>query len=146
MGANPNEVDFINSGDVPDPKGVAFISQDEEHDPDAVERACIERLRASKRKHYADLAAAGKGAGREWAAQQADFVELNGIAKLDVRAIRGTDYVYQSLKDAVDPDDNMTMHDVMQYLFGDYADQDDEYTLGFVEGAQEFFESVKGKL
>jgi hypothetical protein len=42
------DVDFIEPGDAPAPDDVEFIGEDEENDPEAVERARAERLKRRK--------------------------------------------------------------------------------------------------
>jgi hypothetical protein len=105
----------------------------------------IERLRASKQKAVEHDFERGRIDGRDWAQDTAEYADLANLAKVDLN--RNYQYAWKMLKKAVSPEDEMSDGEIKEYCFGgDETALTDEYVGGFVDGAQEFFEQIKGRL
>lgn len=101
----------------------------------------IKRLRASKTRSAKDAMARGKECGRTWAAEAAEFDELLRLSATDTHCLA-------TLIKAVNPHGAMSYGEVLEYIFrGDAGHMMDErFTVGFIDGAREFFSEVKDKL
>ena len=104
----------------------------------------IERLRASKEKHVADERDAGKEAGRLAAKDQLEYDELIEIEKIAADSLDEVDGegAFEALRLAFDPNGEL---DTSEFNAGYFkTDNVNElFALGFIEGAQEFFDEVK---
>lgn len=110
-------------------------------------QTAIERLRASKQKHAQDEGEGGKTAGRRWAANSADYVQLRKVADLDTSQWPNDEGAFRVLKDALDPEGEHG-YDFGEEVLGlePREEASDAWAFGFIEGAQEFFEEVKDDL
>jgi hypothetical protein len=101
----------------------------------------IERLKASKQKAEQQDMTEGKRAGRTWAEQEASYPELRRVAKISDEA-----FGFETLKKAVDPDNNLSDQEVWEEMFGKDSDLSEEYIEAFIDGAQELFHEIADKL
>lgn len=110
--------------------------------------SAIERLRASKEKLAGDDFAEGTTEGRNWAAQEAEFDELQRVSQLLGYNFEITRGAKTSLVHAIDPESELSPNDVIENLFGE--DQQHRVTdaraAGFIVGATEFFAEVEDQL
>lgn len=104
----------------------------------------IERLRASKRRVQAEERAYGQEAGKKWAAEYAEYDELERLMAASL--IDTVDL--QTFMKCYDPQDNLCAsewEDLWQAWWG-AASPSKTALAGFVEGAVEVFEAVQDKL
>lgn len=117
-----------------------------EHEKGHSMNTAIERLRASKQKTFQSDYFSGQQDGRTWARDSAEHADLVRLSRIH---FPNDDYrgATHALKAAVDPQDELGLSEVYEYCFGDDSDHvSEEYVAGFIEGAKEFFEEVKGQL
>lgn len=105
----------------------------------------IERLRASKQETVQSEGLIGKRMGRAWAENKATYQELRDMSRLDFShgEYRGAEETFYR---AIAPNDECDLSEFRTYCFGDDDDVSDEFVVGFVEGAQEFFQEVRDEL
>jgi hypothetical protein len=132
--------DKVNWSEVVRPSLQAEVAVHEHRSNENMETV-VERLRASKMEDQQNSLAAGKQEGRDWAGSHATYSELRRVSKIK-------DGSWSSLRNAVDPNDELVYGDLQNHLFGDTSDptDDEEYVRGFILGAQELFDEVRGKL
>jgi hypothetical protein len=105
----------------------------------------IERLRASRLSTLQDDYAAGKIEGRSWAAKVAMYGELVRMSRFysTVEKYRSTDNVSTQ---AIDLRDQLAPATIQENCLADDRDSITAFLGGFMEGASEFFEEVKGQI
>lgn len=106
----------------------------------------IARLSASKELALQNDFLLGKEAGRDYAADDADYQDLRRLSRIN---FPNDDYrgAGRALARALDPRDERSQSDVFEECFGDDAeDVTDAYIAGFIEGAKEFYNEVKHQL
>jgi hypothetical protein len=105
----------------------------------------IERLRASRQTTLQDDFAAGKLEGRSWAAKVATYRELVRTSRFcsTVEKYRSTDQVSTQ---ALDLRDQVALATIKKNGLADDTDSITAFFGGFMEGASEFFEEVKGQI
>jgi hypothetical protein len=134
--------DAVNWSDAARPGIVAVLTMFE-HRRNGNMRTAIERLRASKAQSQKLDEAAGKDDGRKWAESEGEYDELLRISKIEL----GSDAAYENLRAAIDFDQELTVEEFNNAVFGDERPNLSEaYLDAFIEGAQEFFDEVKDKL
>jgi hypothetical protein len=107
----------------------------------------IERLRASKQATDAEDTTEGHEHGRTWAEENAEYRDLQRLARDWEDAYHNGLDPLETLTKAVDPNDELGRSDLLIYLFGDgNFDASDEYYWAFIKGAVEFFAEVRSKL
>src|SRR5215207_6916995 len=102
----------------------------------------IERLRASKQEYLEETKSRGRAAGRSWAENRAKYPELRRVADIDGDLWTDASAL---LKNAVDPDHEMSWGEFCEYLFEFKLvnDMPEEYFDALIEGAQELFGEIE---
>lgn len=106
---------------------------------DETHPAMIDRLRASKHKAEAADTTRGAQAGRLWAQRDAEYEWLKRLA--DETCVRSQPF--ETLRAAIDPNEQIDPGDVHEICFGDENDTSNEYIFGFIDGAVEAFAEVR---
>ena len=110
-------------------------------------QTAIERLRASKAQHEQARESDAKERGRAWAANKAEFAELERLSDVDPGLYgNGINHIWRAIMAAVDPNENEDDRDVAHSLFGDDEEHDEEWLISWVEGVQEFYAEVASQL
>jgi hypothetical protein len=105
----------------------------------------IERLRSSRITTLQDEFAAGELAGRSWAAKVATYEELVRMSRFcsTIEKHRSTD---KESTQAIGLPDQLAPATIKENCLADDTDSVTAFFGGFVEGANEFFEKVKGRI
>ncbi|SEP09496.1 hypothetical protein SAMN02799625_04653 [Methylobacterium sp. UNC300MFChir4.1] len=110
-------------------------------------QTAIERLRASKAQHFEERDAGAIQRGRDWAADKATFAELKELDKIDLNLFdHGVNDLWRAVKDALDPDGQMSHNEAAEVWFGDHQEDGDAGLEAWVAGAQGFFTEVEDQL
>jgi hypothetical protein len=118
-----------------------------EHRKGANMTTVIDRLRASKEKYVQEVAGAGKGAGRAWAADKADYRDLKRIAAIEEPQYDSDDWALTALWHALDPEHQLDGEEMANHLRVENEDDlTEEFARGFIEGAREIFEEVEDQI
>jgi len=128
----------VNWSEVARPAFVSAVASDE-HRRGQNMTTVLERLRASKGKYMQERAAGGKDAGRDWASNVAEYLELKKVADISEE---GDDWAIHGLTTALE----LEFYDLTEYL----KITPEEFTSGFaeafVEGAKEVYHRVEDQL
>ncbi|MCW2285698.1 hypothetical protein M2323_001992 [Rhodoblastus acidophilus] len=100
--------------------------------------AVVERLQASKKRQIDDRIAAGAEAGREWAENKAEFLELKAVGK-NYPLKQGLIKICEVLEEDYEVD-------WWARAAGMSEVPDEHFQAGFVKGAQSVWEQVKDQL
>ena len=107
--------------------------------------AAIERLRASSAKVSERREAEGVALGEQWAQDQAEYDELERVAKINTDNLIDQDGSYlKELAAAVLDDSNPTWDEVREAMENLFDGNDPSYAevCGFINGATEIFNQV----
>lgn len=102
----------------------------------------IDRLRASKQAAEIADTARGAQAGRLWAERDADYRWLQRLA--DETCVRSRPF--ETLRAAIDPDEQIDPGEVHEICFGDENDTSNEFIEAFIDGAVEAFAEVRHEI
>ena len=111
-------------------------------------QTAIERLRASKQEMIAEHRQFGQKDGREWAESKASYFDLLRIAKIDLsEKERQPEGTLKILHKHFDPAGEQSLREFAEAgeVLG-VTDPDDEYAVGWIAGAQQFYQDVVDKL
>lgn len=104
--------------------------------------AMVDRLRASKRKAEEADTTRGARAGRPWSQRYADYQWLKRLA--DETCLRSQPF--ETLRAAIDPNEEIDPGEVQEICFGDENDTSNEFIFGFIDGAVEAFAEVRHEI
>jgi hypothetical protein len=111
----------------------------------------VKRLKAEQEKEAAGNKAAGKHDGRRWAEKWASPTELRRLNRVYDGGTGALPENMVSLYEVIDPAGNGSFDDFKETAIGSDASADDavedpDYTEGFLDGATDVWEEVKGEL
>ncbi|MEZ2147954.1 hypothetical protein AAE026_37640 [Bradyrhizobium sp. DN5] len=123
-----------------------MVADERDHEEDrASGRICdpmVDRLRASKRNAEAADRTRGAQAGRLWARNDAEYECLKRLA--DETCVRSQPF--ETLRAAIDPNEQIDSGEVHEICFGDENDISNEFIFGFIDGAVEAFAEVRHEI
>lgn len=137
--------DALNWSDIARPAFEAALAA-YSHRKDKSVQTAIERLRASKAQHVQEQTSDAKQNGRAWAADDAEFAQLKRVADIDADALELLGDAWSSIRNATDPEGDLTVAELCNELFGDEDNRDDEWLIAWIKGAQEFYAEVADQL
>lgn len=137
--------DSVNWSEVARPAFTAALAAFNHRKGQNMESA-IERLRASKELSEKQDQDIGKAEGRMVAKDLLDYDNLVALSKVNFDQV-DEDNAYALLKGALDPNNEESPREFNEmYFTNDGAEVSGAFALGFIEGAQEFFDEIKDKL
>ena len=112
----------------------------------------IERLRASKQKSAADEIADAKSLGVEWAKLHAEYNELRRMSMVDTDGLdilSGLEAATHIYGNVIEQDDRPDKDELAELFLVDpdtIGFLTPEFVEGFVDGAKDVWEEIKGKI
>jgi hypothetical protein len=111
----------------------------------------IARLKQSRKEFVQSERADGVRVARHWAENRASYEDLRRISVIGFEILESASNIESALKMTLDPDAELDVKEFREHLFLDDCHSSsrfgvgpsDPFLLGFIEGAQEFFDNNK---